>query len=156
MDPKSLRELWNSSSKAAPGKFHWSCGHSKPNCLQDRTNFQRSRAWQIVLILTLLSASAKFHFDIDYAYTGGAFCYHWIIIHILTIICMRCVYPLLSFIILADGCPRKFMNNIFSWQNKDFLNSSHDKTSPHRLFHCNQNAIRNPANYCMSCPPAES
>ena len=45
------QELWNPLSKAVPGKFHGSGGHSKRNCLQDRANFHRSRAWQIVLII---------------------------------------------------------------------------------------------------------
>ena len=40
-------------SKAVPGKFHGSAGHSKCNCLQGRAHFHRSWAWQIVLILTL-------------------------------------------------------------------------------------------------------
>ena len=47
---KAHRELWNLLSKAVPGKLHVSCGHSKRNCLQDRANFHRFLAWQIVLI----------------------------------------------------------------------------------------------------------
>ena len=45
----SSRELSNPRSKAIPGKFHGSDGHSKHNYLQDLANFHRSRAWQIVL-----------------------------------------------------------------------------------------------------------
>ena len=41
--------IWNPPSKAAPGIYCRSSGHSKHNCLQDRVNFHRSRAWQIVL-----------------------------------------------------------------------------------------------------------
>ena len=50
MDFKAPQELWNPLSKAVPGKFHGSGGHSKCNCLQDRANFHRSQAWQIVRI----------------------------------------------------------------------------------------------------------
>ena len=35
---------------AVPGKFHRSGGHNKSTCLQDRSNFHGSRAWQIVKI----------------------------------------------------------------------------------------------------------
>ena len=42
--------LRNPLSVAVPGKLHGSGGHSKSNCLQDRANFHRSRAWQIVII----------------------------------------------------------------------------------------------------------
>ena len=54
MDFQAPQELWNPLSKAVPGKFHGSGGHHKCNCFQDQTNFHRSRAWQIVLILTLV------------------------------------------------------------------------------------------------------
>ena len=47
---KAPRELWNPLSKAVPSKFHGSVGHSKCNCLQNRANFHRSRAFQIALI----------------------------------------------------------------------------------------------------------
>ena len=50
MDFKAPWELWNPLSKAVPGKFHGSGGHSKCNCLQDQANFHRSWAWQIVHI----------------------------------------------------------------------------------------------------------
>ena len=50
VDFKALRDIWNPLSKAAPGKFHRSVGHSKHNYLQDQAKFHRSRAWQIVLI----------------------------------------------------------------------------------------------------------
>ena len=39
-----------STEWAATGKFHGSGRPSKCNCLQDRANFHRSRAWRIVLI----------------------------------------------------------------------------------------------------------
>ena len=48
-----LPKLWNPQIKAVPGKFHGSLRHSKCNCLQDRANFQRSQAWQIVLIFNI-------------------------------------------------------------------------------------------------------
>ena len=38
-----LRELGNPLSKAVPGTFHASGGHTKHNCLQDQANFHRSR-----------------------------------------------------------------------------------------------------------------
>ena len=52
---KAPRELWYPLSKTIRGKFHGSAGGSIRNCLQVRANFHRSRAWQIVLILTLSS-----------------------------------------------------------------------------------------------------
>ena len=42
--------LRNPLSKTVPGEFHGSGGQSKRNCLQERADFHRSRAWQIVLI----------------------------------------------------------------------------------------------------------
>ena len=66
----SPRELWNPLSKAVPGKFHWSGGHSKCNCLQDRGNFYRSRVWQIVLIFNKLLLFYGSHF-------WGAFSWLW-------------------------------------------------------------------------------
>ena len=54
-------ELWNPLSKAVPGKFHRCGGHIKDNCLEDRTNFHRSLAWQIALIFTVLISSAIYH-----------------------------------------------------------------------------------------------
>ena len=53
MDSKALLELWNPLSKAVSGKFHWSGGHSKHNCLQNWANFHRSRALQINLIVNI-------------------------------------------------------------------------------------------------------
>ena len=50
---QSSWELWNPPSKAIPGKFLGSGGHSKRNCVHYRANFHSSRAWQIVLVLTL-------------------------------------------------------------------------------------------------------
>ena len=50
MDFKAPQELWNPPSKAVHGTLHGSDGHSKRNYLQDRANFHRSQAWQIVLI----------------------------------------------------------------------------------------------------------
>ena len=50
MDFKAPRELRNPVSKAVLGKFQGACGHSKYNCLQDRANFHKSGAWQVVLI----------------------------------------------------------------------------------------------------------
>ena len=44
--------LWS-----VPGKLHGSDGHSKRKCLQDRANFHRSRAWQIVLMLNTIMTS---------------------------------------------------------------------------------------------------
>ena len=49
---QSPRELWNPLSEAVPGKFHGFGGDGKPNCLQDRANFQRSRAWQVIFFYT--------------------------------------------------------------------------------------------------------
>ena len=53
VDFKAPRELWNLLGKAVPDKFHRSGGHRKHNCWQNRANFHRSRAWRIVVILTL-------------------------------------------------------------------------------------------------------
>ena len=47
---KSSQDLCNSLSKAVPSKAHRCGGHSKYNCLQDQTNFDRSWAWKIDLI----------------------------------------------------------------------------------------------------------
>ena len=47
---KAPQELCNPPSKAVSGKFHTSGRQSKRNCLQNRANFQRSRALQIALI----------------------------------------------------------------------------------------------------------
>ena len=42
--------IWNQLSKdVVSGKHQRSGGHRKRNCLQDRADFHRSRAWQIVL-----------------------------------------------------------------------------------------------------------
>ena len=49
--PPPLRELWNPLSKALPVKIDESGGHTKRNCLQDQSNFHKSRAWQIIIIL---------------------------------------------------------------------------------------------------------
>ena len=49
LDFKAPSELWNSPSKAAPGKCHGSGGRSKRDCLQDRANFYRYRAGHIIL-----------------------------------------------------------------------------------------------------------
>ena len=35
---------------SVPGKFHRSAGHTKRNCLQDRSTYYRFRAWHILLI----------------------------------------------------------------------------------------------------------
>ena len=43
--------------KAVAGEYHGCGWHSKHNCLQDRANFYRSWAWQIVLIFNTLSRS---------------------------------------------------------------------------------------------------
>ena len=45
------QDLWNTLSKAVPGKFQRSGGLRKRKCLQDRTNFHRFRVWQIVLFI---------------------------------------------------------------------------------------------------------
>ena len=45
----SLGTLKFPLSKVVPAKFQGSGGHSKCNYSQDRANFHRSRAWQIVL-----------------------------------------------------------------------------------------------------------
>ena len=63
MDFKAPLELRNPLSKAIPGKFHGSCWHSNRSYLQDRTNFHRSRAWQIVLILITGEWIKGFLFD---------------------------------------------------------------------------------------------
>ena len=49
MDIKALREICDPLNKAVTGKCPWSGGHSKRNCLKDRSNNHRSRTWQIVL-----------------------------------------------------------------------------------------------------------
>ena len=54
---QSSPELQNPQSKAMPGKFHVSGGHSKHNCFQYRANFHSFRTKQIVLILTLVLIS---------------------------------------------------------------------------------------------------
>ena len=53
VDLKAPRELWNPLSKAVPGKFNRYGGHSKRNCLQDRSNSQVSRTWQIILFFEI-------------------------------------------------------------------------------------------------------
>ena len=68
-DFKTPCALWSPLSKVVSSKFHGSGRHSKRNCLQDRVNFHRSRAWQIVLFLTLTVCSSvrpqwSFVFDI--------------------------------------------------------------------------------------------
>ena len=50
MDFRAPKELYNPLSKTVPRKYHGSGGQSKCNCLQDRANFHRSRAWQNFLI----------------------------------------------------------------------------------------------------------
>ena len=40
----------NPMKKVVPGKFHGSGWNSKGNCLNDRANFYKSRAWKIGLI----------------------------------------------------------------------------------------------------------
>ena len=50
VDFKPAWELWNPLSKAVPGPFYGSGGHSKSNWLQGRANFHRCCAWQIILI----------------------------------------------------------------------------------------------------------
>ena len=52
MDVKASQELWNTLSKAVPGKFHRSYEHSKRKCLQHRANFHKSWVWQILLHFT--------------------------------------------------------------------------------------------------------
>ena len=47
---KAFGKLWNPLSKAVPGNFQGSDGHSKHNCLQDRADFHMFEAWEIVLI----------------------------------------------------------------------------------------------------------
>ena len=46
-----LLGAWNPLNKAVPGEFNGSGGHSKPNCLHDRANFDR--AWQFFLIFNI-------------------------------------------------------------------------------------------------------
>ena len=40
-------------------KFHAYSGHGKCNCLQDRPNFHRSRAWQIILTFNTALCQVK-------------------------------------------------------------------------------------------------
>ena len=47
---ESFRELWSSLSNAVPGKFYGSDKYDKCKSLQDRANFHRYWAWQVVLI----------------------------------------------------------------------------------------------------------
>ena len=69
---QSSRELWNPLSKAVPGKFHGSDGHSKCSCLQDRTNFHRSQAWQIALIFkTDMPCPSEVFFFFAYQWISG-------------------------------------------------------------------------------------
>ena len=58
VDFKALQELWNPLSKAVPGKFHGSGGHSKHKCLHA---FHGSQAWQIVLTLNSADGRTKVH-----------------------------------------------------------------------------------------------
>ena len=58
---QSFPEVRNPLSKAVPGKFHGSGGHSKHNCLQDR------RVWQIVSFLS------QYVYIYIYIYLGPAF-----------------------------------------------------------------------------------
>ena len=50
VDFKAPRQLLNLLSKAVPGRLNGSGEHIERNCLQDRANFHRFHAWQIVLI----------------------------------------------------------------------------------------------------------
>ena len=50
MDFKTPWKLWNPLSKAFSSKFRGSGRHSKYNYLQDRANFPKARARQIILI----------------------------------------------------------------------------------------------------------
>ena len=52
---------WNPLSMAVFGEIHWSGGQSKRNCLQDRTNCDRSGVWQIVLVLKTGISIEKCH-----------------------------------------------------------------------------------------------
>ena len=60
VDFKARAEFWNQLSKAVPVKFQGSGGHNEVNCLQDRANFRKSRAWQIVSIFNTVCVSIYF------------------------------------------------------------------------------------------------
>ena len=53
VDFKAPWKLSNPLSKAVVNEFHGSDGHSKCNCLQERTNCHRCQAWLIVLIFNI-------------------------------------------------------------------------------------------------------
>ena len=67
---QSSRDLWNPLSKAVPGKFHGFGRLSKYNCLQqDRANFHRSLAWQIVLVFNTCNLVTVDFLQITYIMT---------------------------------------------------------------------------------------
>ena len=75
MDFKASQDLWDPLSKAVPGKFHGSGGHTKHDLLQDWANFHRSRAWQIVLffntdIVFFIHGDGKLYGDIYLSWQG--------------------------------------------------------------------------------------
>ena len=96
MDFEAPQEHLNPLSQAVPGKFHGSGGQSKCNCFQDKANFYRSWAWQIVLIFNTTFMSKFF------LYTGREFgypisCWYrqaqwWIKIYFFYQVCLYHVY----------------------------------------------------------------
>ena len=74
MDFKAPLELWNPLSKAVCDKFHRSGGHGKCNCLPDRNNFHRSRAWQVI-VLIFDTALCQIHIQVNMQYCGNILSY---------------------------------------------------------------------------------
>ena len=76
--PWALKINWNPPRKAVPGKFHGSSGHSKRHCLQDRDNFHRSRAWQIVVSFnTAYNIYTEAHNTCESRFSVPAICMSW-------------------------------------------------------------------------------
>ena len=88
VDFKARRELWNPLSKAVPGKFHGSGGHSNRKCLQDRANFHRYGAWQIVLSFNTIYILYN---------TFSLLCYRWS--YLLACICTNTVNQQFSWLV---------------------------------------------------------
>ena len=72
--PVDLKVPWRFEthwSKAVPGKIHGSGGHNKCNCLQDRANFHRSWAWQIVLIFKTATVNYRINYPVQQKVDGA-------------------------------------------------------------------------------------
>ena len=62
VDFKAFWELWNSLCKTVPGKFNRSSRHSKYDCIQGWSSFDRSPTWQIVVIFNTFIQLAEVYF----------------------------------------------------------------------------------------------